>query len=193
MTEHFHGKMSLWTPLCRSLSALLPFFSLMFTAINSNCACTHPCRQPCYPTSLICIKFTLQLTQTYETCCPPHTVLAKTKANQSGSDTNNLTSMLCKREQGLGPISKLFCTLVHLDLICLGLCLCLSVSSPTQTVILNQLAAEWGEWSSLQREVLGKTLLPGDNCPGSGHLHLLVRQQLLYSLCRNPSSFWTAV
>lgn len=107
-------------------------------------------------------------------------------ANQPGSDMNNLTSMLCKREQGLGPISKLFCTLMHLDLICLGLCLCLSVSFPSQTVILNQLAAEWGEWSSLQREVLGKTLLPGDNCPGSGHLHPLVRQQLLYSLCRNP-------
>lgn len=55
---------------------------------------------------------------------------------------NNLTSMLCEREQGLGPISKLFCALMHLDLICLGLCLCLSVSSPSQTVILNQLAAE---------------------------------------------------
>lgn len=119
-------------------------------------------------------------------CWPRQKVMSK-----PGSDMNNLTSMLCEREQGLGPISKLFCTLVHLDLICLGLGL--SVSSPSQTVILNQLAAEWGEWSSLQREVLGKTLLPGDNCPGSGHLHPLVRQQLLYSLCRNPSSFWTAV
>lgn len=29
MTEHFHGKMSLWAPLCRSLSALLPFFALI--------------------------------------------------------------------------------------------------------------------------------------------------------------------
>lgn len=114
-------------------------------------------------------------------------------ANQAGSDMNNLTSMAWEREQGIGPIRKLFCTLMHLDLICLGLCLCLSVSSLSQTVILNQLAAEWGEWSSLQREVLGKILLPGDNCPGSGHLHPLVRQQLLYSLCRNPSSFWTAV
>jgi len=81
---------------------------------------------------------------------------------------------------------------MHLDFICLVLCL--SAPSLSQMVLLNQLAAEREEWSPLQWEgikltPLGKTLLPGDKCPGSGHLHPLVRQQLLYSLCRNPSSF----
>lgn len=95
-----------------------------------------------------------------------------------------------------GPVSKWFCILMHLDLICQVLCL--RISPLSQTVLLNQLAAEREEWSPLQREgikltLLGETLLPGYNCPGSGHLHPLVRQQLLCSLCRNPSSFWTAV
>lgn len=94
-----------------------------------------------------------------------------------------------------GPVSKWFCMLMHLDLICQVLCL--NISPLSQTVLLNQLAAEREEWSPLQREgikltLLGETLLPGYNCPGSGHLHPLVRQQLLCSLCRNPSSFWTA-
>lgn len=70
MTEHFHGKMSLWTPPCKSLSALLPFFS---SITNSNDACTHQSGQSCYPTPLIYIKSTLQLTQIYETLCLPHT------------------------------------------------------------------------------------------------------------------------
>lgn len=187
--------MSLWTPLCRSLSALLhsSLLCLLLLAVIVHVP-THTGNRvmPLHPyasNSLYRWPKHMKHFVLPTLCWPRQKVMSK----PTGSDMNNLTSMLCQREQGLGPIRKSFCTLMHLDLICLGLCLCLSVSSPSQTVIFNQLAAEWGEWSSLQREVLGKTLLPGDNCPGSGHLHPLVRQQLLYSLCRNPSSFWTAV